>query len=290
MKLTQLIKLVIVVTTLLSCYSAQAENVSQVVPYYGAEFYQDLKSGVTNDDLIKRIKTVLRSYHQSQTNGLDKILATCEGAGCYSHHSIGYNAARVFLMGNFYLRTDQGNGYAVWDVYCNNYKTNADFKGGGPGPGRIPNNNVLNVEHTWPQSRFSRRHPDDQQKSDLHHLFPADSKLNAIRGNNWFGEVTRDTQVLKCPASRTGVGSAGGAEIFEPPVEHKGHVARALMYFSVRYDLPIDSEEEAILKKWNHEHPVDETEARRNEVIFKTQGNRNPFVDFPELADSIADF
>lgn len=296
MKLHQLIKSVIVTTSLFFIGAAQAAQTSKVIPYYGAEFYSDLGAGASGDALIQRIKTVLRSYHQTQANDLDKIVASCDGSQgkCYSHHAIGYNAARVWLMGGYYLKQD-GSNYAVWDVYCNDYKDRGDFKGNAPAPGTIPNNTVVNVEHTWPQSRFTRKFPDDVQKSDLHHLFPADSKLNSIRGNNWFGEVTKDTVDLSnngCPnsGSRYGVGSAGGEEIFEPPTAHKGHVARALFYFALRYDLHIDQEEEAILKKWNRENPVDEDEARRNNEIFKAQGNRNPFVDYPELADKIADF
>jgi endonuclease I len=78
--------------------------------------------------------------------------------------------------------------------------------------------------------------------------------------------------------------------VFEPPTVHKGRVARALFYFSVRYDIPLDPEEEAYLKKWNAEQPVDQEEITRNEEIYKAQGNRNPFIDYPELASLIADF
>lgn len=293
MKPTKLIKSVIVLTSLFIIGTAQAAQVSQTIPYYGDDFYNDLAKGVSNDALILRLKTVLRSYHQTQANGLDKIVASCADGDktCYAHHAIGYNAARVWLMGGYYLKKDD-NGYAVWDVYCNTYRGANDFRSNAPSPGTIPKNTVVNVEHTWPQSRFNRKFPDELQKSDLHHLFPADSKLNGVRGNNWFGEVTKDTQFFNnCPSSgsRYGVGTLAGEEIFEPPQAHKGHVARSLMYFAIRYDMHIDADEEALLKKWNREYPVDEDEARRNNEIFKAQGNRNPFVDYPTLADQISD-
>lgn len=292
MKLKVLVNsMIIFISFLLGC-GAKAGALSQVLPYYGADFYSDLQSGASDQSLVYRIKTVLRSFHQLQTNNLDKILSSCEGQGrCYAHQTIGYAAARVWLMGGYYLKQD-GDGYAVWDVYCNKYKGRDDFRRNEPSPGTVPSNLVVNVEHTWPQSRFNRRFSDEQQKSDLHHLFPADTKVNALRGNIWFGEVENETETLSCPesGSRYGVGSAGTEEVFEPPMEHKGHVARALFYFSVRYDSPIPPEEEVILKKWNREHPVDEDELRRNDAIFKAQGNRNPFVDYPDLADRIADF
>ncbi|QDK46225.1 nuclease [Bdellovibrio sp. ZAP7] len=293
MKLTQLIKSVIVFSTLFFVGAAYAAQTSQAIPYYGVEFYQDLASGKTDADLIYRIKSVLRSYHIPQDSDYDMIVSDCQAAkGCYAHTKIGYNGARVWLMGKFYLAYDQNSHtYSVKDFYCDNYKTRADFRSrGAPAPGSIPDNTVVNVEHTWPQSLFSRRFDKDTQKSDLHHLFPTDSQLNSIRGNQWFGEVKSDTQTLKCTASRFGIGDGDRDEIFEPPQSHKGHVARALFYFSLRYDLPIPPDEEAILRKWNRENPPDDEELDRNNKIFEAQFNRNPFVDYPTLVDSISDF
>ncbi|WP_413557888.1 endonuclease I family protein [Bdellovibrio sp. HCB209] len=293
MMLTKLIKSVIVFTSLFFVGVASAAQVSQAIPYYGEEFYQDLAAGKSNEELVYRIKSVLRSFHVPQENGYDLVVSDCQAAkGCYAHQKIGYNGARVWLMGKFYLSFDQNsNTYAVKDLYCDNYKTRADFRGRGtPAPGSIPDNTVINVEHTWPQSKFNRRFDKDTQKSDLHHLFPTDSQLNSIRGNQWFGEVHSDTQTLKCKASRFGVGDGDSDEVFEPPQNHKGHVARALFYFSLRYDLPLPAEQEVILRKWNRENPPDSEEIERNNKIFDAQNNRNPFIDYPNMVDSINDF
>ncbi|MBV2169573.1 MAG: endonuclease [Bdellovibrio sp.] len=276
---------------LLVTSAAHAAPSSQAIPYYGEKFYLDLSTGASNDALKNNIKAVLRSYHRAVKGTYDQIVSECTGQGCYAQTSLGYDGARVFLMGSYYL-IDHGNGsYGVRDVYCDTEKTAEDFKGRStPGPDKIPDNNVINVEHTWPQSRFSGRHNKGLQKADLHHLFPTDTQLNSIRGNYTFGEVTQDSQKLKCPVSRFGRPASGNREVFEPPKNHKGNVARALFYFSLRYDLPITPGEEAFLKKWSKEDPVDEDEVRRNNEIFRVQGNRNPFVDFPELEDSIQDF
>lgn len=293
MKLAKLIKSVIVLTSLFFVVAANAAEQSQAIPYYGQEFYQDLAAGKSNADLIFRIKSVLRSYHVPQQGGYDLIVSDCQAAkGCYAHQKIGYNGARVWLMGKFYLSFDEkSHTWGVKDMYCDNYKTNADFRGHSqPGPGIIPDNTVINIEHTWPQSKFNRRFDKDTQKSDLHHLFPTDSRLNSIRGNQWFGEVEKDTQTLDCGGSRFGVGEGDSDEIFEPPQNHKGRVARALFYFSLRYDLQIPPDEEAVLRKWNRENPPDAEELDRNNKIFEAQHNRNPFVDYPNMVDSIGDF
>lgn len=290
MTLTKLIKSVIVLTLLSFVGVANAASQSQAIPYYGAEFYRDLRAGVNGEALQNRIKDVMRSYHIAVKGSYDLVVKNCmQGQGhCYKHTAIGYKAARVFLMGNYYL-VKEGNQYAVRDVYCNAERGPEDFRSSPPSPGTIPNNSVINVEHTWPQSQFTRRFPDDVQKSDLHHLFPTDSQLNAIRGNHPFGEVSTDVIDLKCPESRFGIGTSGTDEVFEPPQNHRGNVARALFYFALRYDLSIDPQEERVLRKWNQEDPVDQDEMKRNVEIFKAQGNRNPFIDHPELADRLSD-
>ncbi len=280
------------VLSLLVLVSAQfghAANSTAEIPYYGEQFYRDLATGISNNDLKMSIKKVLRSYHLKTAGTFDQIVESCSGSGCYSQTSLGYNGARVVLMGNLYL-TNHNGSYGVQDVYCDNEKTSKDFNGDAPAPNRIPDSNVINTEHTWPQSRFSGKHDKGYQKADLHHLFPTDTKLNSIRGNNSFGEVARDTKRLECPASRYGVSTSGREDVFEPPKNHRGNVARALFYFSLRYDLPIDATQEAFLRKWSKEDPVDSEEVRRNNEIYKAQNNRNPFVDFVGLEDSINDF
>jgi deoxyribonuclease-1 len=41
------------------------------------------------------------------------------------------------------------------------------------------------------------------------------------------------------------------------------------------------------LKQWNREDPVSAFERQRNDAIEKIQGNRNKYIDHPELADTI---
>ncbi len=47
----------------------------------------------------------------------------------------------------------------------------------------------------------------------------------------------------------------------------------------------------AALKQWNEEDPVDDNEKYANDYIeSKLQGNRNPFIDYPQLVDSVLDW
>lgn len=261
-------------------------------PYYGEEFYSAIARGERDQALISVIREPLVRLHVVRKGKPDEIGAKCpQGATCYSHVPVGYDEARRKLHGELHLVQVNGQ-YGVLDVYCEKTFLPDDFGGKGevPAPNTIPEGNVVNAEHTWPQSRFSSGDDKGTQKCDLHHLFPADNQMNSTRGNLKFAEVDNPREVLKCPIAKLGQVSNVQGEFFEPPDKHKGNVARALFYFSIRYRIHIDPIEERFLKKWNREDPVDEFEMKRNVRIQQIQGNRNPFVDHPELADAISDF
>ncbi len=42
-----------------------------------------------------------------------------------------------------------------------------------------------------------------------------------------------------------------------------------------------------MLLQWCRQDPVSQKEIDRNNVVEQYQGNRNPFVDFPELAEYV---
>jgi len=77
---------------------------------------------------------------------------------------------------------------------------------------------------------------------------------------------------------------------FEVRAEKRGNVARAKFYFAVRYNLQIPAAEEATLRAWHAEDPVDDSEVKRNDAVETLQKNRNPFVDHPEFVARIRDF
>lgn len=256
--------------------------------YYGRDFYTQNLNGTALKDNLHHI---LSDFHIKADNDFDQISASCMGGakGCYRHTAIGYKQARVFLFGDFYLVT-QNKMYGVKDVYCDRVVFSPEFPGAKPGPNQVPDANVMNAEHSWPQSLFTRAFPKEDQKSDVHHLFPTDSSLNSKRSSLEFGNVATDSEQLECANARLGMPKGGHELVFEPPSRHRGNVARAIFYFSTRYKLAIDAAQEAALKEWHRADPVDQEERSRNERIFSLQLNRNPFVDFPELVEKISDF
>lgn len=200
--------------------------------------------------------------------------------------SFTYTEARRKIFNELDLRQDS-KGYYIEGVYC--LDKHYPFAGKHPN-GKIPDPTKINTEHTWPQSKFSSHHDKNIQKADLHHLFPTYSKINSERGNLPFAEVI-STRNLACEESQSGSAiREGKGTYFEPPHGHKGNVARAMFYFSIRYQIAIDPVQEYYLRLWHTEDPVDMSERNRHDKIHQLQGNRNPFIDEPELVQQITDF
>jgi endonuclease I/RimJ/RimL family protein N-acetyltransferase len=142
----------------------------------------------------------------------------------------------------------------------------------------------FNCEHVVPQSWFSKREP---MRGDLHHLFACESRCNSVRGN---------TPYVDFPAAEAKVVSdCGRSELpgFEPAAG-KGPVARATLYFLLRYPGQIGDEARelqrervSLLLEWHRANQVEEYERHRNAAIAELQGNRNPLIDHPEWADRI---
>ena len=70
----------------------------------------------------------------------------------------------------------------------------------------------------------------------------------------------------------------------------RGDISRSLFYFSVRYDAPIEEDEENMLRRWHVDDPVDERERKRAAVIEQEQGNSNPFILDSSTVGRISDF
>jgi endonuclease G, mitochondrial len=140
-----------------------------------------------------------------------------------------------------------------------------------------------NCEHVVPQSWFAKRHP---MKGDLHHLFACEVKCNEFRANTPYFDFTPDGS----PRPDCGRSEPGKFE----PVGGKGAVARATLYFLLRYPREIDNNNREytrdrldVLLTWHRDKPVSLHERHRNRVIHRKQGNRNPLIDHPEWADRV---
>ncbi len=178
------------------------------------------------------------------------------------------------------------------------------------------NHGYWNREHVWAKSHGIKTATDKNESercyayTDLHHLRATENSINSTRNNRYFDVVDHNT------SSKDEYGNYwDNGDVFEPRDEVKGDIARMLLYMDVRYEgdeasqylnltltNDLDLAKTSInyvvgttetitgylgnlstLIKWSFEDPVDSREISRNNAIYTTQGNRNPFIDHPEL-------
>ena len=234
--------------------------------------YYDDAVGKSGEDLQKSLSTILND-------------AT----------DVGYNG-----LWNLYKTTDRRSDGKVWDMYSDvtNYTFGTDQCGSYGSEGEC-----YNREHSVPKSWFNKQSP---MVSDIWHVYPTDGKVNGMRSNYPFGEVASDA-----PGSENGFSKWGKCKtpgyshtVFEPNDEYKGDFARTYFYFATRYKGVATSGYGAevfssaypyitkwqldMLLRWHEQDPVSQKELDRNEAVYESrQGNRNPFIDYPELVDLI---
>lgn len=199
---------------------------------------------------------------------------------------------------DLYETTDRRADGKVWDMYSNatNFTFGSDQCGTYTSEG-----DCYNREHSVPKSWFSERSP---MKSDAWHVYPTDGKVNGMRSNNPFGEVGSNASSSKNGFSKWGscVTPGYSGTVFEPNDEYKGDFARTYFYFATRYQSQINNWggifissyphivqwQLDMLLRWHEMDPVSQKELDRNDAVYESkQGNRNPFIDYPELGDLI---
>ena len=164
----------------------------------------------------------------------------------------------------------------------------------------------MNKEHVMPQSWWGKGGKYDIY-TDLFNVLPSESKANSAKSNLPLGIVTGN---ITFQNSRCRVGAAlqsgGAGKVFEPCDEYKGDFARIYFYDAVcyqqvpwadQYGWAVQAGGSAyptlnqwiidLLLEWNRQDPPSEWEVLRNERVYRVQENRNPFVDFPQLAEYI---
>jgi endonuclease G len=141
-----------------------------------------------------------------------------------------------------------------------------------------------NCEHVVPQSWFRAREP---MRGDLHHLFACESGCNSFRGNHAYFDFADFQEVVRHACGKR-------EEARFEPTSGKGAVARAVLYFLLRYPGAVRTGQGRLeeirlstLLDWHRAEAVGDYERHRNMAIFELQGNRNPLIDHPELSDRV---
>ena len=203
-----------------------------------------------------------------------------------------------------YADQDPNNDKNVIEIYTGASISKYDNQTGGSGVGK------WNREHVWAKSHGF---PSDTQwgYTDAHHLRPSDPGINTARSNNDFGACKDTGEEVLFNGVATGNYLNKTTDCWEPRDEVKGDVARMIMYMDTRYqgtdtattnmpdlvavDRLTTTDEDTspligtlcTLYAWNQLDAVDTYEQNRNNQVYKYQGNRNPFIDRPELVQQV---
>ena len=234
----------------------------------------------------------VESYYSTAEGKSGASLKTALNKIIKNHTDVGYGG-----LYEVYETSDDKNGQ-VWDMYstctwthgnkkCGNYSSVCD---------------CYNREHMIPQSWFNEQSP---MKSDAFHVYPTDGKVNGIRSNHPHGE-TNASPIGGQALGKIGSSSVSGysGTVYEPVDEYKGDIARTYFYFVTCYEDRLSSFDRNdvltgdtypsltpwfynLMLAWHRNDPVSQKEIDRNEAVYKHQNNRNPFIDYPELAEHI---
>ena len=192
----------------------------------------------------------------------------------------------------------------VWDMYSNNSYNFSNGAGATKG---------MNIEHSVPKSWWGEAYDETATpltrfkydgSYDLHHLTPSDAAANTAKSNYPLGEV--DSPLFDNGVTKVGTGQANGraTNLFEPADEYKGDFARMYLYFVTCYQdyswkssalsmfaqnsyPTLNAYGQSLLLKWHRQDPVSQKEIDRNNAVYSFQGNRNPFIDYPNMVEYI---
>lgn len=145
--------------------------------------------------------------------------------------------------------------------------------------GGSPEDDRLNIEHSWPRSEGASSGTAD---CDVHHLYPTLTDANSARASSSYGEVTGGASWSQGGSS---LGSGSGGTVFEPRDAHKGNAARSMLYVWLQYGYTPSSAQRDLYAAWSNLDPVTATDQARDAAIARYQGNHNPFVACPVFVD-----
>lgn len=211
-----------------------------------------------------------------------------------NHKQISYGSGTSSTWGAFYT-TDaviENGQRRVLDMYSNE-KRYFGSKGSAV--------SGMNIEHSVAKSWWGGTK--NNAYCDLHHLNPSDQNANSRKSNYPLGELTS----VSWDNGVTFVGKANidgsSQNAYEPCDEYKGDFARTFMYMFTCYQnltweytwMNYENSTYPTLKpwavelllKWHKQDPVSEKEVNRNNAVYAVQGNRNPYIDYPQLADYV---
>lgn len=241
---------------------------------------------------VESIAEIPANYYNSINGLADRDLKNALHRLIYNHTEVKSYSA----LPEYFRTTDRYPGTDYWwDMYSDMQVDMYKYTFG----------TYMNREHCFPKSWWGGSQSTPAYV-DLFHLYPSEAAANQAKSNHPLGEVvttTFDNGVVKVGYATTGQGG-GSSRVFEPNEEYIGDFARTYFYVVTCYqNLTWDRKNMYMLEqndyptlkpwaidlllKWHRADPVSEKEENRNDAVYGFQGNRNPFIDHPELVEYI---
>ena len=225
--------------------------------------------------------------------GADNILNALNTCISRNYNEISYKGLEEhYLKTDFYADT-------LWDMYstCRFVFDDAN----------TPQKAVCdgwNKEHVVCQSWLGS----GSMVSDMFNVYPTDARINNLRSNYPYGQVSSFSGFSKDPdkhgLGKLGESVAGIGTVYQPDDRYKGDFARTFFYMVARYrnnilnsgngsqmftssPTNLTSYSLNFLLQWHRDDPVSAKEIDRNQGVYGEQNNRNPFIDYPELVEYI---
>lgn len=231
------------------------------------------------------------NYYRAASGKQGAALKTALHNITYNHTEVSSYSAlpQYFRITDVYPPGNERYGQ-WWDMYGNI-------------PLYLPYFSGMNREHSFPKSWWGGSQ-DTPAYVDLFHLYPSEQDANMAKSNYPLGEAQSSNRKFDNGVSAVGypmTGQGGGAPyVFEPDDEYKGDFARTYFYVVTCYENlhwsrtymvnnntypTLNDWSVRLLLKWHRDDPVSQKELDRNEQVYRIQANRNPFIDYPELAE-----
>ncbi len=233
-------------------------------------------------------------YYDKAVGKKDAELKTAMHEIIEPHARIEYGSKGTWVV---FRTSDVRADGSIWDMYSGVVRY---F----PETGSHPD---MHIEHCVPKSWWGEESSFIYDASfDLHHLVPSDASANMSKSNRILGIVDEsiDKPTLDNGVSKSGKARIGNTvhSVFEPHDDYKGDFARMYMYvvtcyqgytwqsngvnmFNTEAYPTLNEYARELLMDWHRQDPVSAKEINRNEAVYDAQNNRNPFIDFPLLAE-----
>ena len=193
--------------------------------------------------------------------------------------------------------TDMHPDGIIWDMYSNCVRYYPKDRG--------ESGCSLNIEHCLPKSWWGTGLATDTIYRDLFNLNPSDAQANSNKSNYAPGHVQQgdkfDNGSFRMDSKNK---SQYDYICWEPAAEYRGDFARTYFYMVTAYEqqtwndtynayvnnssyLRFTPTIVQVLLDWHRADAVSNKEICRADQISTIQGNRNPFIDYPELVEYI---